>query len=118
VEDGHKGITSGIRWSNAPAPAVPRPRPRGTPPIPGDSAGNTAFRAAEEVVLPMQTAGMEEPEQPKQIRLAIVDDIVWVLVHSSGDVDVAALVLQLCGASEAEFDLAVALAQQRLHLPG
>jgi hypothetical protein len=76
------------------------------------------FRPAEQVVLPMPTAGMDEPEEPKQIRPAIVDDIVWVLVHSSGDVDAAALVLQLFDASEAEFDLAFALAQQRLRLPG
>ena len=49
----------------------------------------------------MPTHGME-PEEPKQVRPEVVDDIVWVLEHSCGDVDVTATVLQLFDASEAE----------------
>jgi hypothetical protein len=68
----------------------------------------------EEVAVPMPTGGMDEPER---IRPAIVDDIVWMLEHGSGDVDVVALVLQLFDASETEFDLAFAVAGERACLP-
>ena len=65
----------------------------------------------------MATGGME-PEQPTRIRPQIVEDIVWVLEHGSGDVDVAALVLRLFDASDAEFALAFALSEKRPYLPG
>ena len=65
----------------------------------------------------MPTRGME-PEEPKRIRPEIVDDIVWVLEHSCGDVDVTATVLQLFDASEAEFNSAVAVAGQRPPMSG
>ena len=53
----------------------------------------------------MATGGME-PEEPTLIRPEVVADIVWVLERGAGDLDVAALVLRLFDASEAEFDLA------------
>ena len=65
----------------------------------------------------MPTGGME-PEQPTLIRPELVADIVWVLVHGSGDADVAALVLRLFDASEAEFDLAFAITGERPYLSG
>jgi hypothetical protein len=65
----------------------------------------------------MATGGME-PEEPKRIRPQVVDDIVWVLEHSCGDVDVTAAVLRLFGASEAEFDLAFAISGERPCLSG
>ena len=65
----------------------------------------------------MPTHGME-PEEPKQVRPEVVDDIVWVLEHSCGDVDVTAAVLQLFDASEAEFNAAVAVAGERPPMSG
>ena len=61
----------------------------------------------------MATGGME-PEQPTRIRPQVVEDIVWVLEHGSGDVDVAALVLRLFDASDAEFALAFAIQKSGL----
>ena len=59
-----------------------------------------------------------EPEQPTRIRPQVVEDIVWVLEHGSGDADVAVLVLRLFDASDAEFALAFALSEKRPYLPG
>ena len=65
----------------------------------------------------MATGGME-PEQPTLIRPEVVADIVWVLVHGSGDADVAALVLRFFDASEAEFDLAFVITGERPRTSG
>ena len=65
----------------------------------------------------MAASGME-PEEPTLVRPEVVADIVWVLVHGSGDADVAALVLRLFDASEAEFDLAFAITGERPYLSG
>ena len=65
----------------------------------------------------MATDGIE-PEQPTQIRPEVVADIVWVLQHGSGDVDVTATVLRLFDASEAEFESAVAVTGERPRLSG
>ena len=65
----------------------------------------------------MATGGIE-PEQPTRIRPEVVADIVWVLQHGSGDVDVTATVLRLFDASEAEFDSAAAIAGERPCLSG
>ena len=62
----------------------------------------------------MPMSGME----PERIRPEVVDDIIWVLECSCGDVDVAALVLQLFDASEAEFDMAFAISGERPCLSG
>ena len=65
----------------------------------------------------MATGGIE-PEQPTRIRPEVVADIVWVLQHGSGAVDVTATVLRLFDASEAEFDSAAAIAGERPRLSG
>ena len=65
----------------------------------------------------MATGGIE-PEQPTRIRPEVVADIVWVLQHGSGDVDVTATVLRLFDASEAEFESAVAVTGERPCLSG
>jgi hypothetical protein len=67
--------------------------------------------------MPMATGGIE-PEQPTRIRPQVVADIVWVLQHGSGDVDVTATVLRLFDASEAEFESAVAVTGKRPRLSG
>ena len=67
--------------------------------------------------MPMATGGME-PGQPTRIRPQVVADIVWVLQHGSGDVDVTATVLRLFDASEAEFESAVAVTGERPSLSG
>ena len=69
------------------------------------------------VVLPVATGGME-PEEPKRIRPEVVHDIVWVLEHSCGDVEVTATVLRLFDASEAEFALAFAMSDERPYMAG
>ena len=67
--------------------------------------------------MPM-TTGRMEPEKATRIRTDVVDDIIWVLAHSSGDVDVTSMVLRLFDASEAEFDATAAMAGERPRMSG
>jgi hypothetical protein len=64
----------------------------------------------------MSNGWSEEPVEPRRLRPEVVQDVVRLLERDV-DVEVAALVLDLLGVSEAERDLAFTMVRGRREVP-